>query len=68
MKLSRVIELMENSQDRIRRCLTGIESPTPGYWPAVLRREAWIHLKRSCDLVWIVWFKDPRTRIFRSEK
>ena len=68
MKLSRVIELMENSQDRLRRCLTGLEAPTPGYWPAVLRREAWIHLKRSWDLVRIVWFRDPRTRLFRRGK
>lgn len=63
MNLTRAIELINNSGERLRKCLEGLQQPQPNHWPAVLRRESWIQLKRSWDLLRIVWLRDPRTRV-----
>ena len=49
--LERKIELIESSTDRLKRAL---KLPQGRERRDFLRREAWIHVKRSLGLLWLV--------------
>ena len=50
-RLQRKVELISNSADRMMRVL---ELPRDKRWWWFMRRESWIHLKRSWELWWMV--------------
>lgn len=55
--LKRKIELIRNSTDRLERLLRlsddNQEQMTAAWWK-ILRRESWLHLKRTAELFWMV--------------
>lgn len=54
--LKRKIELLHNSSDRMVKAL-GLDHDN-SFW-RFMRRESWIHLKRSLELLWaVLWKRD----------
>ena len=51
MSLKRQVELPHNSSERLMKTL---ELKRDRAWWIFMRREAWIHLKRSWELWWTV--------------
>jgi hypothetical protein len=51
VKLERKVELISNSSDRLQKSLGLSRDRT---WWGFMRQEAWIHLKRSWELWWMV--------------
>lgn len=52
MALKRKIELIYRSG--IRLMSLADETEQSGIWWEVLRREAWLHLRRTVELLWLV--------------
>lgn len=51
MTLARKVELLHRSTERMMKALEQTRDLT---WWAFMRRETWIHLKRSWELWWLV--------------
>jgi len=51
MKLERKIELLHQSSERLMRSL---KLPRDKGWWVFMRRESWLHFKRSWELLWAV--------------
>lgn len=56
-KLERMIGLIEYSTERLTR---GLKLPIAGSRQQFLKKEAWVHFKRSAELVWFLYH--PRWR------
>lgn len=50
--LKRKIELLHNSSERMMKAIG--KDRDSAFW-LFMRRESWIHLKRSLGLLWMVW-------------
>lgn len=51
MKLERKVELISNSAGRLQSALKLARSPE---WWAFMQKEAWLHLRRTLELLWLV--------------
>jgi hypothetical protein len=51
VSLQRKIELLHNSSERLIRAL---KLPRDKGWWDFIRRESWLHFKRSLELLWMV--------------
>jgi hypothetical protein len=51
MALQRKIELLHNSSERLMKAL---KLPRDKGWWVFMRQEAWLHFKRSLELLWTV--------------
>jgi hypothetical protein len=54
MKLPQVIDLLHLSSERLVDMLDIPEEVRDVLWWRVLRREAWLHFRRTIDLLWLV--------------
>lgn len=54
MKLPQAIELIHRSSERMSEMLDVLREDRDDIWWRVLQREAWIHLKRTLRLLWLV--------------
>ena len=52
MALKRKIELIHRSSNRLMTLVDELARGNP--WWEVLRREAWLHLRRTVELLWLV--------------
>lgn len=54
MKLPQTIELIHRSSKRLMDMLDISSEDRDDVWWQVLRREAWLHLRRTIRLLWLV--------------
>ena len=60
MKLERKVELLHQSSERLMEAL---KLPRDLTWWRFMRREAWVHLKRSIELWWMVLREKEKKRV-----
>ncbi len=54
MKLPQKIELIHRSSKRMTEMLNILSEDRDAIWWRILRREAWLHLRRTLGLLWLV--------------